>query len=254
MDRERELAYQDLVARIDEFFDGVFAPLEAWVPRLQAELRERLEQGPLTGAGLVALIEAEAHAVLEATDRPLYGAGYCATERIVTEGNPLAWWQGPERSLLASSTFGPGQAAVDLHRLEWYRVPAETLERHIAGPFVDYLCSNEVTLTSSLPVELDGSFAGVVCADVLVASLEDVLLPRLAELGEASLVNASGRVVLSTDPLRETGDRCAVEEEVAAGARLWRSRRYPFGLIAHERTEHERAEHSQRSAQELGLG
>ena len=57
-----------------------------------------------------------------------------------------------KRQLLASSTFGPGQAAIDLHRLEWYRVPAATLERHIAGPFVDYLCSNEITLTASIPV------------------------------------------------------------------------------------------------------
>ena len=92
------------------------------MPRLQLQLSERLAQGPLTGAQLTTLVEAEAHAVLESTDRPLYGAGFCAAENVVAEGNPLAWWQGPERALLASSTFGPGQAAIDLHRLEWYRV------------------------------------------------------------------------------------------------------------------------------------
>lgn len=215
-----------LIARLDDFFDGVFAPLEDWLPRLQQQLAERLRRGPLTGSQLTALAERDAHAILERTDRPLYGAGFCATDRIVVEGNPLAWWQGPERSLLASSTFGPGQAAIDLHRLEWYRVPAETGERHVAGPFVDYLCSNEITLTASLPVLLDDEFVGVMCADVLVASLEDSLLPLVAEFGGGVIVNAGGRVIVSADPGYETGDRFA-----GAGESV-RSERYPLVLVS----------------------
>ncbi len=231
-------SHEHVIARIDDFFDGVFAPLEDWLPRLQAQLEERLRHGPFTGAQLAALIEPEAHELLRSTDRPIYGAGYCATESIVTEGNPLAWWQGSERSLLASSTFGPGQAAIDLQRLEWYRVPAETLQRHVAGPFVDYLCSNEITLTASLPVMLDGRFAGVMCADVLVASLEGLLLPLVASLEGATLVNANGRVVVSADPAYETGDRFAgVGPDADLGVlgeevRVTRSARYPFVLLA----------------------
>ncbi|NLA65744.1 MAG: hypothetical protein GX862_07440 [Leucobacter sp.] len=215
----------EVVAQFDEFLDGVFLPLEHWRPRLQAQLIERLQLGPITGAQLTAMVEADSHAVLQSADRPIYGAGYCATDDIVVEGNPLAWWQGPERSLLASSTFGPGQAAIDLQRLEWYRVPAETLERHVAGPFVDYLCSNESTLTASLPVILNNTFAGVMCADVLIASLEDVLLPLLTQFQSAAIVNASGRVVVSTDPAYDTGDR------YAGGGEVTRSSRYPFALV-----------------------
>lgn len=44
----------------------------------------------MTGAQFTAMIEPEALAILESSDRPLYGAGYCATDEIVTEGNPLA--------------------------------------------------------------------------------------------------------------------------------------------------------------------
>lgn len=221
-----------LVDTVDEFFDGVFVPLEGWLPTLQQQLAARAAAGSLTGAGLVALIEADAHRILEHTDRPLYGAGYCATAEMVSEGNPLAWWQGPDRSLLASSTFGPGQAAIDLQRLEWYRVPAETHERHIAGPFVDYLCSNEIMLTSALPVMIDGEFAGVACADVLVASLENLLLPEVSKLPGAALVNANGRVIVSADPGFETGDRFpgAAHPEVNA-LRATRSRSYPFALL-----------------------
>jgi len=219
-------AQRALIAQLDEFFDGVFAPLEAWLPQLEMQLETQLAKGALTGVQLTALIEPSARAVLDLTNRPIYGAGFCATDRIVSEGNPLAWWQGPERLLLASSTFGPGQAAIDLQRLEWYRVPAETGERHVAGPFVDYLCSNEITLTAALPVFLQGEFAGVMCADVLVASLEDLLLPLIARSGGAALVNASARVVVANDDEHETGDRFLGAGELA------RSLRYPFALVA----------------------
>lgn len=232
--RDRELGAA--LARVEEFFDGVFAPLEEWLPRLQAQLATVLAEGRVTGPHLASLVEADAHAILDSSNRPLYGAGYCASDAVVSEGNPLAWWQGVHRSLLAASTFGPGQAAIDLVRLEWYRVPEATGARHVAGPFVDYLCSNEITLTSTIPVFLDGEFAGVVCADVLVSSLEGALQAELA--GGATLINASGRVILSADPDRETGDRCMGAEPeqelaalVAAGGAV-RSARYPFALVA----------------------
>jgi hypothetical protein len=193
-------ALESGIETVDEFFDGVFAPLDAWLPRLGEQLRQQLRGGPMSGAQLAALVEPEAHAILDASDRPLYGAGYCASESVVSEGNPLAWWQGPERSLLASSTFGPGQAAI----------------------------------TSSIPVMLDGGFAGVVCADVLVSSLEGVLLPSVAELPEATLVNAGGRVVVSSDPGYETGDRFAGGglDSLDDSVRVARSSRYPFALVA----------------------
>lgn len=225
MSTTQDDARDTLIAQFDEFVDGMFSPLEAWRPRLQAQLAERLAKGPLTGAQLTALIETDTHAVLESTNRPLYGAGFCGTDAVVSEGNPLAWWQGPERSLLASSTFGPGQAAIDLQRLEWFRVPAQTLERHIAGPFVDYLCSNEITLTASIPVMLEDQFVGVLCADVLVASLENLLMPLLARLDGAVVVNSNGRVVVSVHPEYETGDRFVGDGETV------RSKRYPFALV-----------------------
>nr|WP_245190203.1 cache domain-containing protein [Leucobacter exalbidus] len=225
------------MARVDTFFDGLFAPLARWLPELEQQLRAHLHEGPITGSQLVALIEPGAHAILDGTERPLYGAGFCASEAVVTTGNPLAWWQGSERSLLASSTFGPGQASIDLGRLEWYRVPERTGERHVAGPFVDYLCSNEITITSALPLIVDGTFWGVVCADVLVHSLESEMSADLASAENVTLVNASGRVVISTDPDYETGDRYAgarAEGGVASlgeDVRMVSSKRYPFALV-----------------------
>lgn len=234
---QRAEALREMMARVDAFFDGVFAPLERWLPTLIVDLKEQLKTGRITGAQLAGLVEGGANTILDAVERPLYGAGYCASEAVVSEGNPLAWWQGPERSLLASSTFGPGQAAIDLVRLEWYRVPERTGKGHVAGPFVDYLCSNEITITSALPVVVDGEFWGVICADVLVHSLEGAMLKDLAYADNVTLVNASGRVVISTDPDYETGDRYAgagAEDGIASlgsAVRIESSERYPFSIV-----------------------
>ncbi|MUL81228.1 MULTISPECIES: hypothetical protein [unclassified Mycolicibacterium] len=224
------------IQRIDGFFDGVFASLEEWKPRLQQKLGAAIRFGALSGAQLSDLIEDDVRKILSGASRPLYGAGYCATEDIVSNGNPLAWWQGPDRALLASSTFGPGQAAIDLARLEWYRVPHSSGRKHVAGPFVDYLCSNEITVTTSVPLELDGAFSGVMCADILVSSLEEVLLPGLAELPGAVVVNSSGRVAISTLPDYETGDRLPNWDSEAGvrhdtSAHIATSKHHPFAIV-----------------------
>lgn len=86
---ERRPAEEALLARLDEFFDGVYAPLEAWLPRLQQDLGARLARGPVSGGQLVALVENEARSVLDTVDRPIYGAGYCASPVVVSEGNRL---------------------------------------------------------------------------------------------------------------------------------------------------------------------
>ncbi|KAM9863310.1 hypothetical protein ACI1US_00815 [Leucobacter sp. BZR 635] len=223
------------IAGIDTFFDGVFAPLATWIPNLVEELRGG--NLPMTGTALATLMREGAFGVLDTADRPLYGAGFCGSAAVVSEGNPLAWWQGADRHLLASSTFGPGQAAIDLERLEWFRVPKQTGKQHVAGPFVDYLCSNEITLTSSMPVVVDGEFWGVACADVLIARIEECLLPGISEVAGAALVNAHGRVVVSTDPDRETGDRfpgfdATPAPDGADPVLVVRSERYPFALVA----------------------
>lgn len=223
------------LAVVDDFFDGVFIPLQRWLPELSKQLQAQGE--PITSAALTALVKEGSYTILDTVDRPLYGAGFCGSDAIITEGNPLAWWQGPERLLLASSTFGPGQAAIDLERLEWFRVPRETGKEHVAGPFVDYLCSNEITITSAAPLFVDGEFWGVACADVLVASIEESLLPSIEGIANASLVNANGRVVVSTDPDLETGDRVQGlnpgSSEAGDGEfTVVHSTRYPFALVA----------------------
>jgi hypothetical protein len=86
----------------------------------------------------------------------------------------------------------------------------------VTGPYVDYLCTDQYTLTFTQPLVVRGVFAGVVGADVLVAWFEQHLHDVLDVLdvldvpsgGEdpCVLVNVAGRVVTSSDPTWVTGD------------------------------------------------
>jgi len=84
---------------------------------------------------------------------------------------------------------------------------------------VDYVCTDEYIVTISQPVLLGARMLGIVGADVLVETLEEVLLGRLREAG-ATLVHAQGRVLASADDRLAAGrliDPAGYRERVGCG-------------------------------------
>ena len=78
---------------------------------------------------------------------------------------------------------------------------------HVAGPYVDYLCSDEYTMTAAWPVRVGGEFVGVAGLDILIDTIEQRLTPPLAALGTPLLlVNGVDRVLVSTDVRYSAGD------------------------------------------------
>jgi len=225
-----------VIAQIDTFYDRIYAILYDWSVEVSQEFEQLKSEFPISDSRLASLVEQRSVEILTQTELPIYGAGFCASERVVEHGNPLAWWQGPDTQPLASSTFGVGPGAVDLRRLEWYRTPELTGEAVIAGPFVDYLCSNEVTLTASLPVTLHDEFTGVLCIDVLVSTFERVFGPSISTTPHVTIMNRGRRVVISSDVELNTGDRVnalRVPEAGATGspAGVAYSAEYPFVVL-----------------------
>lgn len=121
----------------------------------------------------------------------------------------LEWWQagadGAVRPLLLD--LDPGRSAYsDYTHWDWFALPRDTGRRAVAGPYVDYLCSDEYSLTLSEPVRIQGRFAGVAAADVYLRHFEAAVLPLLRRLPRsAHLVNARGRVAASADPAHLAG-------------------------------------------------
>ncbi|WP_053848625.1 cache domain-containing protein [Streptomyces sp. NRRL B-24085] len=138
------------------------------------------------------------------------GVGFVAAPGLLADVPAwLEWWQtgaeGDVRPLLPD--LDPEHSAyADYTHWDWFALPRDTGERAVAGPYVDYLCSDEYSLTLSAPVEVAGRFAGVAAADVYLRHFEAAVMPLLHRLpGPARLVNARGRVAASSDPRHLVG-------------------------------------------------
>lgn len=181
-------------AAVVAFFDPLITLLEKQATVLGAHI---------TAESTYAAVEREvrpwALSVLDAT--ACMGAGFVAAPGVLADAQwYLSWWQGENREQLDTTRY----VSVDYTNNEWYRVPAQTGSPHIAGPYVDYLCTRENALTVAVPTMNEHGFVGVVGADILVRDFEAAILPAFRG-AEAILVNGDQRLVMSTDPTLAPG-------------------------------------------------
>jgi hypothetical protein len=107
----------------------------------------------------------------------------------------------------------------DYTTADWFVTPMRTRQRHIAGPYVDYVCTNEYATTLAVPVEVSGEFVGIAALDVTISGWERRILPVLHAIGEpVTLTNSAGRVVASTSPLRSPGQRLDLRGDAVLGS------------------------------------
>lgn len=192
-------------------------------------------------------IEHRVATLLRGAGAGLVGAGFVAAPGALRDvSHWLEWWTagGPRGRRWTERLVVQVDAAADDFRdyttLPWFRVPERTGRRHLTGPYVDYLCTDEYTLTFTAPVQHRGTFLGVVGADVVVRWVEDLLRePLLAVAAPVTVVNAAGRVLTSTvasltagDLVRDVPARWDGGDE-ASGGRLLRCAGLPLGLLVH---------------------
>lgn len=138
------------------------------------------------------------------------GAGFVAAVGLFEDAR---WWlewfardDGRVQRLLVQ-TDPHGGGFYDYEFLPWYVVPRDTGRRHVAGPYVDYLCTEDYTLTFMTPVLVRERFAGVAGCDVRVNAAEARLLPTLRTATTRLVVlNSHGRIVASNSGRHVCGD------------------------------------------------
>lgn len=139
---------------------------------------------------------------LSRPDSRVHGAGFVAGADVLAGSE---WWlewflraaDGAPQRLIAEAKQGV-ENFYDYAAQPWYTVPQQTGRAHVTGPYVDYLCTDDYTLTYTIPVHHDGMFVGVAGADVRVFTVESEVLPALRAVGRhLAVVNAHGRIVTS---------------------------------------------------------
>ncbi len=210
------------VRAVDDTFTTIFAQIDEW--RARIEFLVSAHHAIVEAPQLDELVEALVLSELERPDALIIGAGFVAAPRFLTDTDwHLAWWLGhantfgmdsvdPAVRRLRATEDPSSENFRDYTTLEWWRVPASTGRRHITGPYVDYLCTDDYTLTLTIPVMHGRAMIGVAGADLYVNDIERTLLPLVGALGTtATIINTSGRVVVSTDAHRPTGSVLRVE-------------------------------------------
>ena len=207
---------------VSAYFSALFASLDVIAADVVATFAGA---EPVTATLLGNALQPVTGAMLGA--HPIVGGGFVAAPGALADRELfLAWWQGEDRTLLAERGVPIGHHVFDYTRHEWFRVPLATGRAHVTGPYVDYVCTDEYVLTATAPVVLAGRMVGVLGADTLLETFEELMSEPLRG-GDAVLVNGHDRCVLAADPLLRSGQRV----DVAAYASVRALPGLPFRVL-----------------------
>jgi len=195
-------AERDLLAAVEETVEGILAALEPLAGNYREVVADR---GPALVREDLAGLRPRIFDLLERHAGLVAGAGLITAPGTLADSQYwMEWWWTRASGALEALRVNLDPSAPDFFdypTAEWYAVPDRTRARHVAGPYVDYACTNEYAVTVVVPVHLGDQMIGIAAADLPVARLEAQVLPMLLTLPRPmALVNAAGRVIASGSP------------------------------------------------------
>lgn len=191
---------------VSSYFGALFDSLERIATAVTTGLDHR---SAVSAAALTDVVEPLAFAAL--AEHPVVGAGFVAHQGWLSDRDLfLAWWQGDEKQPLAERGVPLGHHVFDYTRHEWFETPRATGARHVTGPYVDYVCTDEYVLTATVPVIVGDRYVGVAGADTRLETFEQLMREPLRDpsaRGDVVLVNNHDRCVVAADPLLRSGQK-----------------------------------------------
>lgn len=214
LDHAGEYADADGLSRVGASLDRLFAMLDGLGAELARLVPGDVGAGADAGAGAaagaprrddLAALRPTIFEVL-ATHRGLAaGAGVITAPDVLADAPLwLEWWWTSPAAAPEQLRVNLDPAAPDFYdytAAAWYANAQRSGGPQATGPYVDYFCTGEYTITLSVPVRAGGRFLGVAAADILVSSLEGQVVPGLlASAGPVALTSPEGRVIAATAP------------------------------------------------------
>ena len=158
-------------------------------------------------------------------------AGYSA-ETAEEQGYwTLEWWYKKDQKIQQAEleNYQDLQQRLDFRSFDWFNYPAKNKQPYVDGPYVDYICNHAYTITFSHPVMIEQQFVGVIVIDLLVSTLDQLILPRLRRLDQTAVVtNDDARIILSNTAKYRTG---ALFREQANATQNFVPQNHPFQLM-----------------------
>jgi DNA-binding FadR family transcriptional regulator len=192
-----ELAWAGIAAELE----AIFQDLRDTAAAFEASVAARPGRYALSD---IASLRPRIHATLDAYRGMAVGTGIVVAPGVVRDAPYwLEWWWrvgGGAPEALRVSLDPDGPDFFDYVNDEWFEVPIRRREAHVAGPYVDYACTNEYAFTLSVPAYHGGRPLGVAAMDIPFDQLERRIMPALtARDAPCALLNASGRVIVASD-------------------------------------------------------
>lgn len=131
------------------------------------------------------------------------GAGFASYLSSYHHKQPywlLEWWfkgnaSQPNEALELNQTT---QQRLDFSTFYWFKQSLSLQRPYLYGPYVDYICTANYTLTAASPVVVAGENIGVAAMDVLVGTLETELLTILCQSDKGWIItNSERRIIVS---------------------------------------------------------
>lgn len=202
----------DLAAELRSILGRTVQTLEG----IAAELSVFLERLP-TAQELNAEVARRVLPQLADLSEVVYGLGFMAEVGILPEAPYwMEWWQrAADGAFDRDYTHQLDSSRDDFYDYgikDYLTQPRLTGEPSVIGPYVDHGGVGETIITVSVPVtrvddEAERGFAGIMAADLRIATLERALSPWLATAERDCVVlNADRRVLLSNSAQYNAGD------------------------------------------------
>lgn len=194
----------ELAQELSGWILEVFAAVDSFGKQCTDILEPALQASPPFAVSSLAREQLRSIATtqLVADDGP-DGAGVIFQRDLMLPSSPaLEWWvrfgDDVERQEFVNDPSSP--LFYDFEQLEWFRGGFGSESRTIAGPYIDYLGVNDYISTWTIPLVLDNKTVGVVGFDLKIATLEQLLIPKLLSVpnGRAALINETGQVIVGT--------------------------------------------------------
>ncbi|GAA0316153.1 cache domain-containing protein [Actinoallomurus spadix] len=206
-----ERAWASLADDIERIFQSLRGTAAAFMASYAAR------PGPYTLADLASL-RPRIRETLDAFGDLAIGTGVVAAPGLLRDAPYwLEWWWRPGDGTpepLRVNLDPDGPDFFDYFNDEWFEVPIRSGDPHVAGPYVDYACTNEYTFTLSVPVHHDTRPLGVAALDVPCDRLERRIMPALcAEPSPRALLNPDGRVIAASTAAAAPGDRLTARRD-----------------------------------------